>query len=329
MEKRKLKNPTEEKGRTVRKKYDEACKRVLSQKIILAWILKECVAEFDGMDVNEIAAKHIDDIAVASAALHQDEEDKTSRIHGVSDVDASAAEGTVTYDIRFHAYAPTVRDTIRLIINLEAQSRFHVGYPLTKRAVYYCGRMISAQYGTEFGRSHYERIKKVYSVWICVNVPDYRKNTITLYSLEENNLVGNVRENRSNYDLLTIVMICLGGAEDESGSDLLRLLNLLFSSEQGAEEKQRILKDEFDIQMAGNLEKEVSEMCNLSEGVWEKGMKRGIEQGMEQARKETAVRMYQEGCSMELIEKVTERTEEVIKQWLDGSSENSKSLSPD
>ena len=33
-------------------------------------------------------------------------------------------------------------------INLEAQNDFNPGYPLLKRAVYYCVRMISSQYGT-------------------------------------------------------------------------------------------------------------------------------------------------------------------------------------
>ncbi len=54
---------------------------------------------------------------------------------------------------------------IRLIINIEAQNDFYPGYPLIKRGIYYCSRMISAQYGTEFKNSHYENIKKVYSIW--------------------------------------------------------------------------------------------------------------------------------------------------------------------
>ena len=33
--------------------------------------------------------------------------------------------------------------------------------------------------------------------------------------------------------------------------------------------------------MSRGLETEVSEMCNLSQGVWEKGMQSGMEKGME------------------------------------------------
>ena len=114
--------------------------------------------------------------------------------------DASVYEGTVTYDIRFCAEAPGTENRIQLIINIEAQNDFYPGYPIIKRGIYYCSRMISSQYGTEFTSSHYENIKKVYSIWICMNPPQYRENTITEYYIAEKNLVGNVKEKIENYD---------------------------------------------------------------------------------------------------------------------------------
>ena len=80
---------------------------------------------------------------------------------------------------------------------------------IVKRNLYYCCRLVSSQYGTEFTNSHYEKIKKVYSIFICMNPPNYRKSTINQYSIQE----------------------------------------------------------EFGIKMTQELEREVSEMCNLSEGV--------------------------------------------------------------
>ncbi len=80
--------------------------------------------------------------------------------------DKSVREGTVTYDIRFRAIVPGSGEIIGLIVNVEAQNDFYPGYPLIKRGIYYCCRMISSQYGREFTDSHYERIKKVYSIFI-------------------------------------------------------------------------------------------------------------------------------------------------------------------
>ena len=65
-------------------------------------------------------------------------------------------------------------------------------------------------------------------------------------------------------------------------ADVLRLLNVLLSSECGAEEKKRILEEEFAIKMSERVEEEVAQMCNLSQGIVEKGIAQGIEKGMAQ-----------------------------------------------
>ena len=49
------------------------------------------------------------------------------------------------------------------------------------QCVYYCSRMISAQYGTEFVKSNYQNVRKVYSIQICLDVPKEWENTITRY----------------------------------------------------------------------------------------------------------------------------------------------------
>lgn len=136
--------------------------------------------------------------------------------------------------------------------------------------------MISSQYGVEFTDAHYEKIKKVYSIWICMNPPKYRKNSINRYSIQEEHLAGESSEKVENYDLLTAVMICLGDSRDKSTSGILKLLEVLLSSERDAFEKKKILQDDFSIEMTKTLEREVSIMCNLSKGVEEKGIEKGI-----------------------------------------------------
>ena len=170
---------------------------------------------------------------------------------------------------------PGTGERISLIINVEAQNDFYPGYPIVKRNLYYCCRLVSSQYGTEFTNSHYEKIKKVYSIIICMNPQNYRKNTINQYSIQEENLIGEFGENVEYYDLLTGIIICLGDADDER-SGILKLLEVLLSSERSTKEKKKILQEDFGIKMTQELESEVSEMCNLSEGVEQKGIAKGI-----------------------------------------------------
>lgn len=127
-------------------RYDMSCKRLLSQKRILAWILQGCVPEFKGCSITDIAELYIEDeLQVSSMAVMPDTTNASEKISGMVTEDASVTEGVITYDIRFMATAPHTEEPISLIINIEAQNNFYPGYPLLKRGIYYCSRMISAQ----------------------------------------------------------------------------------------------------------------------------------------------------------------------------------------
>lgn len=255
--------------------YDAACKRILSEKIILAWIMKAALAEYRNLDVKEVAAKYIEgEPTVGETPVHQDE--TNHRIKGSNTEDTSINEGTVTYDILFRAVAPGSGEPIALIINVEAQNDFNPGYPLLKRGIYYCGRMLSAQHGTEFANSHYEKVKKVYSIWVCMKPNEGWKNTITRYSIREENLVGNAHADIASYDLISLVMLCLGSAAGGGEVEVLKLLDVLLSAEVEPQKKQQVLQNEFNIPMTKKLAEEVSEMCNLSRGVMEKGRLNGL-----------------------------------------------------
>lgn len=264
--------------------YDAACKRLLANKSILAWIMKSCIEEYRDAEIEEIVKKYIEGSPqISQAAVNPDEWlDGSGEILGTDTQDSTMQEGTVTYDIRFFAIAPNEEGAIQLIINVEAQNNFYPGYPILKRGIYYCSRMISSQYGTGFSGAKYGKIKKVYSIWICRNPPKNRANSITRYSVQEENLVGNVKEKKENYDLITVVMICLGDENRENYNGILKLLDVLLSSEKEAEEKKKILKEDFHIKMTETLEREVSIMCNLSKGVEEKGIQKGIKEGIKE-----------------------------------------------
>ena len=70
------------------------------------------------------------------------------------------------------------------------------------------------------------------------------------------------------------------------------------SADTKPDEKCRILEQDFSIEMTQELESEVSLMCNLSEGVEQRGIERGLQQGLQQGRQEGR----QEGKIYGLIE---------------------------
>lgn len=265
--------------------YDECCKSLLAHKSILAHILKECVSEFKDYDTKYIAENCIENNPeISKASVHRNSKD-TEKITGISTEDKTIDEGAVYYDIRFVATLPETNESIRLIINIEAQNSYHPGYSLVRRGLYYCCRLISSQYETEFTGSDYDNIKKVYSIWICTNTPANVQNTITRYKIAEENIIGNVKEKVKNYDVMNVIMVCLDKDSENVNNNqngILKMLRILLSDRVNPISKKVILDDDFDVELDV---KELNNMCNLSDGVYIRGKTEGIDTGKIEALK--------------------------------------------
>jgi hypothetical protein len=146
--------------------------------------------------------------------------------------------------------------------------------------LYYCCRLVSAQYETEFASDDYDNIKKVYSIWICTDTPKYAKNTITKYCISEKNIIGGMKADPKKYDILNLIMVCLDEDSEDSvnkGEGILKLLRVLLSGEVNIEKKKLVLNGDFDVEINAKIEKELTDMCNLSSGIREKALQQGLE----------------------------------------------------
>ena len=266
-------------------------------------------AEVQAMNAQEVNAQAINAQAMKVQAMNaQAMNTQVTKVQGMGNEDISQNEGTVYYDVRFNAIAPSTEEleNIRLIINAEAQNRFKLKYPLTKRAVYYGSRLISAQHGTVFTKSDYQKLRKVYSIWICVNPAKKFRNTITRYSIKPETIIGNAVEAPENYDLINIVMVCLGKMEEWNDNNLIKFLGVLFQNELSAREKKDILERDFNIPMTETFESEVDDMCNLSQGVAEEAMQKGLERGRQEGIEQGIEQGLQQGRIHALIELVND-----------------------
>ena len=223
-------------------------------------------------------------------------------------------EGTITYDIRFYAYVPSKRKRIKIILNLEAQKNFYPGYQIVTRGIFYGGRMISAQLDTEFEIPEYDDLKKVYSIWICMEAPKYIGNAISSYSLEKKDIVEGIPDNKQAYDKLSVVLVCLN-EKMEKRTEFLDMMNTLLSQTMDVEQKKTILEEKFQISMKGKLGEKVNLMCNLSDLVEERGIAKGIEKGKKDSIQILIEMLLEMGITMEsAIEQVAEKFRMDIKE---------------
>ena len=268
----------EERG--LKASLDRCCKRIISSKQIVSRIMQAVIPEYMDSTIDEIIPL-IGKVSIGDTPVDRDTVPPVIVGEGVED--ASISEGSRLYDIKFTARTPQ-DETIALIINLEIQNNFNAGYPLIKRAEYYVSRMISSQYGTVFTKSDYGKIQKVYSVWICTSPDKRHENTISLYKMKREDLVGKLEDTERDirdYDLMNIVMICLGGSDTKECRGIIRMLYTLLVADIPAKDKKKIIHSEYSVPMEQKLDKEVESMCNVSSLYWDRGMKEGIAQGIE------------------------------------------------
>ena len=125
---------------------------------------------------------------------------------------------------------------------------------------------------------------------------------------------------KGNLDILNIVMIGLAKEipHKEEKYELHRLLGALLSQTMTAEQKLKLMKQEYDIPVdRHSIREEVKIMCNLSEGVEEMGYVKGEAAGKVIGRSEEraniVLNMHKKGYSLEQIMDVTDMSKAEIK----------------
>ena len=299
--------------------YDNSAKRLIAHKIILARILIKTVEKFKGMDPLEVAAliegiPYISTVPVELGLTNAVHFQNGKRIVGFNTENQELNEGLVRFDIVFYV---RMKDGLsQIIINVEAQKDEPSDYKILNRAVFYVSRLISSQKEKDFENSSYDDIKCVYSIWICMNMEE---NTMGHIHLTKEDLIGSY-EWKGNLDLLNIIMIGLAKElpEHDETYELHRLLGALLSRELTVDEKLDIIGKEYDIPLEENFRKDMSTMCNLSQGVKEEGIAIGRAEG----EAGLITKMYKNGLSIELIASATDKTIEEVKTIIEGKEKS-------
>lgn len=252
--------------------YDTNVKFLLADKQILSRILKYAVQEFKDMPIEDIMSSIGADIEIGTKPLDAGLSNM-GRINASGTEDNIPGEGKIFFDIRFTTYHRKMK--IKFLINVEAQKTSQpakLGYHLENRIIFYLARMISAQKQTEFFHSDYDNLKKVRSIWICMD------NSEDGDSIEEINLVRNTvfgnKVNSYDVDLMRgiIINVRSGKNRKNSHNTLISMLEKLLS-QTSAGEKKRILTEEYGMIMTNELEGRIQTMCNLSENIKEQSIK--------------------------------------------------------
>ena len=286
--------------------YDDKAKRLLGNKIILAHILVKTVDEFRGMNPKDVVSyiegePFISVVPVEPGLTNVEKEENGQRIVGMNTENAEINEGLVRFDIIFYV---RMKDGIsQVIVNVEAQKDEPSGYHILNRAVFYVSRLVSSQKERDFVKANYNDIKRVFSIWICMNMDE---NSMDYVHLTDDKLLGSYPW-KGGLELLNIVLIGISNElpEHDEKYELHRLLSTLLSAEMTIDEKLGIIRTEYSIPVDNKLRKDMSAMCNLSQGIRENATDNAITG--------VIMTMYENKFTLEQIAIATKKSVEEVR----------------
>ena len=292
-------------------KYDEACKKLMKNKEIIAPILQMLVDEYKDCTIEEVI-RYIDSDSISDDTPVDDipidiRQDNTEF--------SSVTEKLVRFDSLFRAVNPKLSDgelIVNLHIDIDIQNDYKPGnpkYPVVKRGIYYAAREIGRQLGTITEITDYNRLEKVYSIWICnENVPPNLRNTVTGYSFTKKDIIGYCDEPDKDYDLLSVVIVRRGKDATEKG--IFDYLSGLFESDL------KKISHYVDTDKAEEYVKEVKDMTGLGASLINKGIQQGIQQGEERSIERFAEFFISKNPELTL-EKAKEMATEILREGTD------------
>ena len=210
---------------------------------------------------------------------------------------AEINEGLVRFDIIFYV---RMKDGIsQVIVNVEAQKDEPASYHILNRAVFYVSRLISSQMERDFVKTNYNDIRRVFSIWVCMNMDE---NSMAYVHLAKDDLLGSYPW-KGGIDLLNIVLIGIANElpEHDDKYELHRLLSTLLSMGLTVDEKLGIIEKEYSISVDDRMREDVSAMCNLSQGI------------RDDANAKFILSMNKKGYTLEQIADVAEKSIEEVK----------------
>ena len=306
--------------------YDEKAKKLLGHKIILAYILVNTIEEFQGMNPKEVVnyiegEPYISTVPLDPGMTNTKERKEGSiketetpeQVSGLNTENSEINEGMIRFDIIF--YVRMKEGLTQIIINIEAQKEEPGEYKILNRAIFYICRIVSSQKGRDFVNSEYDNMKRVYSIWICMNM---KEHSLSHIHLKEEQIIGSHKW-KGDVGLLNIIMIGIAKnlPEKEEKYKLHRLLSALLSSNLEVKDKLDIIKKEYDIPLENDIRKDVKEMCNLSQGIREEAFEEGQEKGEKQKLVRVVTKMHEAEFPLEQIAAIAEISVERVKEIID------------
>ncbi len=293
---------------------DAMAKFLLSNKTILALILKYTVEEF-----GELSPKDI--IPYLGTTVKGGSDTPAVTVVGTEDI--LPGIGRIFHDGMTTAAVPSDRSQY-MYINTEPHNAANKNvYEILPRAEYSKDWVIVSQGNRDFSLKdqEYDKLHKVCCIWIMFKAARWMGDNIARNNSGFRLEYGNDPKLKK-YDRYTgdIVLIFLAEEDNEKKKDdipLYRMLRLIFLSKLDIEEKVRILEEEFDVKL-NEEEKEMMDMMGeLGRSFYDSGRAEGRAEGIEKGEKRGIKKGEKRGIKKGRAEERKARNNELLLEIMD------------
>lgn len=163
--------------------------------------------------------------------------------------------------------------------------------------------MLSSEFDGVTETMEYEKLYKVYSIWICFDVAEYLANTIARFKVTKEDVLGMVDIPETDYNLMESIIIRLGTDSTLTGNRVIDFLNTIFGSEGQKTMNSRLETLGFS---GTSVMEEVNNMISFSE----RTLARGMEKGARQTSYKFILKLHRKGMSIEGIAEVCDEFDE-------------------
>ncbi|MBR5023853.1 MAG: hypothetical protein IKX48_02210, partial [Victivallales bacterium] len=244
----------------------------------MAQILKDCVGElatYSQQAIMELCQKAdihfarvpVHDQQTAGGILMKESSKQPSPMDNLSSAssveDASTSEGAVHFDLLIELTIPMPNgDQIAVVVNVEIQNDGGNICRIIKRGIYYSSRLISRQKNRTFKAPKYEKLRKVYSIWLLAAADDLLANSIRRFSLKEEIITAPQSKMSplptAYYDMMEVVIAGINGNYMPQGKpNVLELLWLLSSVEMDHGKARQYLQEVFKMDVTETMDTEI------------------------------------------------------------------------
>ena len=275
-------------------KYDSAFKTLLRNPRITAPIIQMTIPEYHDMTVEEI-------MGVLSALPDMVDGVSAKAVQKLDTEQNTVGDKIVRYDSHFRLPNPKAEGedvNVFIYVDVEGQTGTYeskLGYPVLKRAIYYVARELVGQLGILTEETDYGKLCKCYSIWICTDVAETEKDTMTAFHITKEDVFGHSKDKEGNYDLMQVVMIRRGDIGNTES--IFDYLNGLFTSDVKRMNPYSGIADDDDTVA------EVKRMTGMGHAIAvqarQGGIQDGIQQGIDKGQNMLvkAIQMLKEGKS--------------------------------